>query len=342
MRVFISYSHDSKEHKDRVWDLCERLRKDGIDCRIDQHEVSPPEGWPRWCRNQVQESQFVLVVCTEIYNQRYEGKAPAGEGKGAKWEGFIITLELYEAEGRNNKFIPVVFSPQDAQHIPPELRGATRHDLSGPEGYDNLFRHLTDQPARKKSALAPQIKAMPALARKQQFSGPLWNVPIPRNPFFTGRESILADVEKELHAGGLVALTGMGGVGKTQIAAHFAHEHRDDYSAVLWASAASQGTLVCDFAALASLLNLPQKDEKDQALAVAAVKRSLQANGGWLLILDNASDLATVYEFIPQAAKGHVLLTTQAQATGGIQAVEVRDMLLEDGALLLLRRAKII
>ena len=40
VRVFISYSHDSAEHKDRVWDLCERLRHDGIDCRIDQHEFT--------------------------------------------------------------------------------------------------------------------------------------------------------------------------------------------------------------------------------------------------------------------------------------------------------------
>ena len=251
-------------------------------------------------------------------------------------------MELYEAEGRNTKFIPVVFSPQNAQHVPLELGGATRYDLGDPEGYASLFRHLTNQPAHKKSAVAPQIKAMPALARKQQFTGPLRNVPIPRNPFFTGREKVLVDIEKELRPGGLVALTGMGGVGKTQIAAHFAHEHRDDYSAVLWASAASQATLLSDFAAIAGLLNLPEKDENDQALAVAAVKRWLEANGGWLLIFDNASDLAAVHEFIPQAAKRHVLLATQAQATGDIHAVEVRDMLPEDGALLLLRRAKII
>jgi hypothetical protein len=273
VRAFISYSHDSAAHLDRVWDLCERLRKDGIDCRIDQHVFSPPEGWPRWCRNQVQESQFVLVVCTETYRRRYEGKAPAGEGRGAKWEGFIITLELYEAEGRNTKFIPVVFSPEDAERIPLELRGAARYDLSDPDGYDNLFRHLTNQPAHKKSPVAPQIKAMPPLARKQQFSGPLWNVPIARKPFFTGREKVLEDVEKGLRAGGLAVLTGMGGVGKTQITAHFAHEHRDEYSAVLWASAASQQTLVSDFAGMASLLRLPGKDEKDQTLAVAAVKR---------------------------------------------------------------------
>jgi tetratricopeptide (TPR) repeat protein len=342
VRAFISYSHDSAEHLDRVWDLCERLRNDGIDSRIDQHEFSPPEGWPRWCRNQVQESAFVLVVCTETYKQRYEGKAPPGEGKGAKWEGFIITSELYEAEGGNTKFIPVTFSPQDARHIPLELRGATRYDLRAPEGYDNLFRHLTNQPAREKSPVAAQITAMPPLARKQEFSGPFWNVPIPRNPFFTGREKVLGDVEKELHAGRLVALTGMGGVGKTQIAAHFAHQHRDEYSAVLWASAASQETLISGFAAFAGLLNLPEKNEKDQALAVAAVKRWLEANGSWLLILDNANEIASLHVFISQAAKGHVLLTTQTQATGEIPGIPVLDMLPEDGALLLLRRAKII
>ena len=52
-RVFISYSHDNQEHMDRVWELSEKLRGDGVDCRIDQHEESPAEGWPRWCTNQV-------------------------------------------------------------------------------------------------------------------------------------------------------------------------------------------------------------------------------------------------------------------------------------------------
>ena len=37
-KVFISYSHDSQEHKDRVLSLADRLRSDGIDCNIDQYE----------------------------------------------------------------------------------------------------------------------------------------------------------------------------------------------------------------------------------------------------------------------------------------------------------------
>jgi hypothetical protein len=47
-KVLISYSHDSPEHADRVRELSDRLRADGIDCILDQYEVSPPEGWPLW------------------------------------------------------------------------------------------------------------------------------------------------------------------------------------------------------------------------------------------------------------------------------------------------------
>jgi hypothetical protein len=72
-RVFISYTHDSPKHEDRVWELSEKLRQNGVDCRVDLQEESPAEGWPRWCRNQVQEAQFVLVVCTSTYQRRYEG-----------------------------------------------------------------------------------------------------------------------------------------------------------------------------------------------------------------------------------------------------------------------------
>jgi len=58
-RVFISYSHDSPEHEDRLLALSDRLRQDGVDCRIDQYEQSPAEGWPKWCAGQVAQSRMV-------------------------------------------------------------------------------------------------------------------------------------------------------------------------------------------------------------------------------------------------------------------------------------------
>ncbi len=176
-----------------------------------------------------------------------------------------------------------------------------------------------------------------------QYPGKPWNVPVSRNPFFTGRDAVLQKLEAAIKSTGAAALSGLGGIGKTQTAAEYAYRHRDEYQAVLWTSAASRETLISGFAALAALLNLPESKEKEQELAVAAVRRWLEANAGWLLILDNANELPIAREFIPKAGKGQVLLTTQAQATGALaKRVEIESMEPEEGALFLLRRARVI
>ena len=174
-----------------------------------------------------------------------------------------------------------------------------------------------------------------------------WNIPYRRNPYFTGREDLLTRLHELLHAGKATALTqaqaisGLGGIGKTQTAVEYAYRSRGDYQAVLWASAASRETLISDFVALAALLQLPERDLADQGVVVAAVKRWLASNKDWLLILDNADDLELAADFIPLASSGHILLTTRAQSTGTIaNSLEVEKMEQAEGSLLLLRRAK--
>src|SRR5690349_21637061 len=102
-KVFISYTHDSAEHVDRVLTLADRLRSEGIDAHIDQYETSPPEGWPRWTVRQIEAADYVLCVFTETNQSRFKGEEEAGKGLGAQWEGAIITQELYEAAGDNEK-----------------------------------------------------------------------------------------------------------------------------------------------------------------------------------------------------------------------------------------------
>src|ERR1043165_4218125 len=168
-KVFISYTHDSLEHMDRVLSLADRLRAEGVDCRLDQYETSPPEGWPRWMNGQIEWADFVLVVCTEAYQRRFKGTEEAGKGLGAKWEGAIITQELYEAEAHNTKFIPMLFSREDTGNIPNLLRGATYYDLSTEEGYEELYRRLTNQPPVSKPELGT-LRPMPHRERRQFFN----------------------------------------------------------------------------------------------------------------------------------------------------------------------------
>ena len=176
-----------------------------------------------------------------------------------------------------------------------------------------------------------------------------FNVPHPRNPVFSGREELLGDLRKVLTQGSQAALSqpqaisGLGGIGKTQAAVEYAYRHRDDYRAVLWSGAESRDALVSGFASAARLLELPESDEQDLGVVVQAAKRWLESNRGWLLILDNVEDLKLIKEFVPSNSAGGVLLTTRLPATGTIaQRVELTKMDVEEGSLFLLRRAKIV
>jgi tetratricopeptide (TPR) repeat protein len=149
-KVFISYSHDSQEHKDRVLALADRLREDGIDCNVDQYEESPPEGWQRWMLSQVESADRVLVVCTERYDRRFRGLEKLGTGRGVTWEGGVIIQEIYDAQGKNSKFIPITLASEDSKFIPTPLRSATSYLMITEDGYESLYRCLTHQPRTHK------------------------------------------------------------------------------------------------------------------------------------------------------------------------------------------------
>jgi len=199
------------------------------------------------------------------------------------------------------------------------------------------------------AALPPNLHAEPGLLPPSTQVSRLWTVPTARNPFFTGREALLALLHQRLSTARTAALTqaqalyGLGGIGKTQAAVEYAFRYGDDYAHVFWMLAASREMLTSDYVTLAALLDLPEHAEQDQQRLVAAVKRWLAAHEGWLLILDNADDLSQVQEFLPTRHKGYVLCTTRAQAAGALAAsVEVERLKPQEGALLLLRWAKLL
>ena len=176
---------------------------------------------------------------------------------------------------------------------------------------------------------------------------PLWNVPYRRNPFFTGREEILAHLYNTLRGSNAAALTqaqaisGLGGIGKTQIAIEYTYRYRDHYQSVFWINASTPNAISADFVTVAALLGLPVQQEQD--ILVRAVKNWLSDHTGWLLILDNVDNLEMVADFLPAFGTGDVLLTTRLQALGTIaQGIEVEKMGMDEGMMLLLRRAKIL
>ncbi len=175
------------------------------------------------------------------------------------------------------------------------------------------------------------------------------NIPFRRNPLFTGHESLLLRLHEVLYSrqSGMLnqihALSGLGGIGKTQAAIEYAYRFRNHYSALLWVRAETRETLIQDVCSIALLLKLSEKDEQEQPHILGAVRQWLTQHDGWLLVLDNVENFTLVEEFLPQQGNGHVLLTTRAQATGTlVHRLDLEPLEDYEGALLLLRRAKLL
>ncbi|MFC7863695.1 TIR domain-containing protein [Streptomyces murinus] len=121
-RTLISYSHDSEAHRVSIRHLAERLRQAGVDAWIDQFdEHHPPESWPEWMRREIEKSDFVVVVVTQNYVQRFNRQTGPGIGSGVRWEGALITADLYHSRRERAKFIPVVLRVEDVSLIPSPL-----------------------------------------------------------------------------------------------------------------------------------------------------------------------------------------------------------------------------
>lgn len=145
-RVFISYSHDSSEHKVKVLELANRLRRDGVDANLDRYVDFPEEGWPRWMRSQIEEADAVLIICSAIYKRRFDGDESPGKGLGARWEGLILTQSLYDDLAQNKgRFVPVLLDDTPDAAIPSVLRPFTYFRI--PDQYEQLYRLITKQPA---------------------------------------------------------------------------------------------------------------------------------------------------------------------------------------------------
>jgi tetratricopeptide (TPR) repeat protein len=229
-KVFISYSHDSEEHAERVLALANRLRNDGVDCVIDQYEPYPPEGWPKWMAKQLRECRQVLILCTETYLIRVNDEEEPGTGKGVKWEATLTYNYIYDDDSKNTRFIPVVFSAEQKAFIPDILRGVSYHVLNDEKGYEQLYRRLTGQPLVIKPGIGER-KTLPPTDSPTLFGAgkesaqkiSISRLPTTLTKKLFGREKELAMLDEawqDEHTH-MAALIAWGGVGKTCLVNHW-------------------------------------------------------------------------------------------------------------------------
>src|SRR5688500_10592837 len=157
------------------------------------------------------------------------------------------------------------------------------------------------------------------------------HLPHPRNPNFTGRDAALRDIRRTLvdapaHSRSL-ALHGLGGVGKTQLAGEYAHRFREHYRLIWWLRAEESTTLLFDFLQLAARLTGRSAQTTAPEDLVAAGRAALDRRDDWLLVFDNAQGPAALAPFLPPAGRGHVLVTSRNPNWRGVaRSVQVHPL----------------
>lgn len=174
-KVFISYSHDSPDHKQWVGELAIRLRHDGIDVTLDQWDLGPGDDITLFMEKHLHESDRVLCVCTDEYVR----KADAGEG-GVGYERMIVTAELLRNIS-TDKIIPIVRQPEGSTQRPKFLETRFYVDLSNDDDkqYDLLLRELHSQPPPEKPPVGQNPFAKSPSGREAAGTRAVQPAPIP-------------------------------------------------------------------------------------------------------------------------------------------------------------------
>ncbi len=159
-----------------------------------------------------------------------------------------------------------------------------------------------------------------------------WSFPFGRNARFAGYESELNELKEKILVQGCCsrfAISGLGGVGKTQIALEFAYRLRDVQPErfVFWVPAINNESFEKAFLGIGRLLQIPNLEEQNADVKRLVQQRlSQESTGSWLLIIDNADDInmwfkdtgnkiesTSLIDYLPTSGRGSTIFTTRSR-----------------------------
>jgi hypothetical protein len=336
IEIFCSYAPQDEAWRKKLETHLSLLKHQGIISLWHNRLITAGTDWAHTIDTHLETASIILLFVSADFfasDYCYSIEMKRALTRHASGEAILIPLLVRQADWENAPFAHLHALPSNAKPL---------------AAWKNKDEAMADVAASIRRVIVEKLPQLSASTPRAALPM-IWNIPYPRNPFFLGRDAELVQIHHHLQAGQAtahsqpLAISGLGGIGKTQLALEYAYRYYQDYRIVLWAQAESAETLIASYIAIASLLQLPTNEGREQELTVQAVKAWLQTHRDWLLIFDNADELTIVQGFLPPSLGGHLLLTTRAIATGGLaHRLGVETLPPEQGALFLLRRATLL
>ncbi len=316
-------SHAGRDTGWAEW-LAWQLQEAGYRVELDVWDWAPGEDFVARMQQALERADRLLAVCTEAYFSSAFG-------------GAELRAAFADSTAAQGRVVPVLVEPVAL----PALYAPLIHlDLTGLDETTAAAR-LRARLAGGRPTAAPLFpRAGPAPGDKPGFAGALpavWRAPL-RHPHFTGRDGMLVELRRRLHAGETTltvqALYGLGGVGKTQLALEYAHRFAADYDLVWWIDAEQPVLIPEQLTALAARLGL--STGATVTVTVERLRAELRGRDRWLLVLDNAERPQDVAGYLPGGA-GHVLITSRYPGWGVLGGRLEVDVLARAETIALLR-----
>ncbi|MCP4968134.1 MAG: TIR domain-containing protein [bacterium] len=227
-------------------------------------------------------------------------------------EEIAQAVALARKDAEAHRVVPVYLdgSPDEVSDVPYGLR--LKHGIA--LGGDVTLQTVADRLVSEMTVTegVGQLKVAPSVSD-------IWNVPFRRNQFFVGREELLSDLGSRAKSmTPVLALNGMGGVGKTELAIEHAYRQRDLLDVVWWVRAESPSLLAADLAVLADVVGVAVEPEDQEQTARNVVRWFETTTLSWLLVLDNAVEPDSVDPWIPMSGNGQTVVTSRHLTWGEV------------------------
>ncbi|MBV8995924.1 MAG: TIR domain-containing protein, partial [Pseudonocardiales bacterium] len=328
--VFVSHAG-----RDRVWAewVAWQLDQAGLSVELDCWDWKAGENFVARMSAALGSCQAMVALLSEAYFEPM------------RWTKEEWTAALALAKDDPARFVAVRIEDAPVPEILRPVIAPALFGLSAVDARAELLRAVRG-PARPE--LEPDFpgSAVPNAGRVTTDTGPrlpgtlppVWGgVPV-RNLAFTGRDTMLVALREGLTVPGpsvVQALHGMGGVGKTQLAAEYAWRFANEYDAVWWVDAEQADLIGEQLASFATSWGLVDP-ETQIGPAIKALFARCRARPRWLLVFDNAPSQEAIRPWVP-VGPGHVVVTSRDSRWSEIAAQVEVDVFVRGESVALLR-----
>src|SRR6266568_1087976 len=239
VEVFYSYAHEDEAFRNELEKHLSLLRRQGLITAWYDRLILSGTDWAQAIDEHLERASVILLlISADFLASDY-------------CYGIEMKRALERHQANEARVIPILLRPVDWNSAPFGYLQALPTDAKPITTWRNRDAAFTDVAAGIRRVIE-DLSSLAASAPRAALP-PVWNVPYPRNSFFIGREELLARLRRQLQTGQATALsqpqaiTGLGGIGKTQLAVEYAYRFHQDYQVVLWVRAESLEALTSSF-----------------------------------------------------------------------------------------------